>query len=112
MGNRERGAGFRGGEAGWCTPALGGCRGEGGGGLNIFFRGRNVHQGSLCFWRFFNRCYLISILARDPDCVVQCPNAWGLTKSVGEPKGPSCIVFSTESDSVVFCYSVVSLLCC
>ena len=29
FGNRE-GGGFRGGEAGWCTPGLGGCRGEGG----------------------------------------------------------------------------------
>ena len=33
----ERG-GFRGGEVGWCTPALGGCRGEGGGAKVFFFR--------------------------------------------------------------------------
>ena len=44
LGNRDGvGEGFQGGEAGWRTPRLGGCRGEGGG-LNIFFRGRNVHQ--------------------------------------------------------------------
>ena len=33
-----------------------------------------------------------------------------MTNSSKVPKGPSCTVFSTESDSVVFCYSVVNLL--
>ena len=43
FGNREGGGVFPGGEAGWCTLGLGGCCGEGGG-LNLFFRDRNVHQ--------------------------------------------------------------------
>ena len=36
---REGEEGLRGQEAGWCTPGLGGRRGEGGG-VNIFYRGR------------------------------------------------------------------------
>ena len=51
------GEGFRGGEAGWCTPGLGGCREEGGGAnFFFFFRGRNVHQDSqLSVFFFFSR---------------------------------------------------------
>ena len=43
-----RGGGFEEGEGpGACLRRIGDFQGWGGGGLNIFFRGRNVHQGIL-----------------------------------------------------------------
>ena len=45
------GGGFRGGEAGWCTPALGGCRGEGGGAKYFFFGAEMSTKSMKCLPR-------------------------------------------------------------